>query len=70
MEKAYYATGWRVFDFKNVRAIHHGGGVRGFRSEMAFIPEANVGVILLFNAESNLANDVVPTFLNNLTDQI
>ena len=70
LEKAYYATGWRVFDFKNVRAIHHGGGVRGFRSEMAFIPEANVGVILLFNAESNLANDVVPTFLNNLTDQI
>ena len=67
LEKAYYATGWRVFDFKGVRAIHHGGGVRGFRSEMALIPEANVGVILLFNAESNLANDVVPTFLNNLT---
>lgn len=70
LEKAYYATGWRVFDYKGVRAIHHGGGVRGFRSEMAFVPEANIGVILLFNAESNLANDVVPVFLDNLTDSI
>ncbi len=70
LEKAYYATGWRVFDYKGVRAIHHGGGVRGFRSEMAFVPEANIGVILLFNAESNLANDVVSVFLDNLTDSI
>lgn len=70
LEKAYYATGWRVFDYKGIRAIHHGGGVRGFRSEMAFVPEANVGMILLFNAESNLANDVVPAFLDNLTDSI
>ena len=70
LEKAYYATGWRVFDYHGTRAIHHGGGVRGFRSEMAFVPEANVGMILLFNAESNLANDVVPAFLDNLTDPI
>jgi beta-lactamase class C len=70
LEKAYYATGWRVFDYKGTRAIHHGGGVRGFRSEMTFVPEANVGMILLFNAESNLANDVVPTFLDNLTGPI
>ena len=70
LEKAYYATGWRVFDYNGIRAIHHGGGVRGFRSEMAFVPEANVGIILLFNAESNLANDVVPVFLDNLTDSI
>lgn len=70
LDNAYYATGWRVFDFDGLKVVHHGGGVRGFRSEMAFVPEANVGVILLFNAESNLANDVVPTFLDNLTDSI
>lgn len=70
LDSAHYATGWRVFDFNGLKVVHHGGGVRGFRSEMAFVPEANVGVILLFNAESNLANDVVPTFLDNLTDSI
>lgn len=68
LEKAYYATGWRVFDYKGQRVIHHGGGVRGYRSEIAFVPEANIGFVLLFNAGSNLANDIVPAFLDNLTD--
>lgn len=68
LEKAYYATGWRVFDYKGQRVIHHGGGVRGYRSEMAFLPDANIGLVLLFNAESNLANDIVPAFLDNLID--
>ncbi len=68
LEKAYYATGWRVFDYKGQRVVHHGGGVRGYRSEMAFVPEANIGLVLLLNAESNLANDIVPAFLDNLTE--
>ena len=68
LEKAYYATGWRGFDYNRIRAVHHGGGVRGYRSEMVFVPEANVGMVMLLNAESNFANDVVPAFLDNLTD--
>ncbi len=67
IERAYYATGWRVFDYRGLRVVHHGGGVRGFRSEMVFVPDGNIGMVLLFNAESNLANEVVPTFLDNLT---
>jgi len=66
LEKAYYGIGWRVFDYKGLRAIHHGGGVRGYRSEMVFVPEADIGMVLLFNAESNLANEIVPAFLDNL----
>ena len=68
LEKAYYATGWRVFDYRGLRAVHHGGGVRGYRSEMVFVPEANIGLVVLFNAESKLANDIVPAFLDNLID--
>lgn len=67
LEKAYYATGWRVFDYQGIRAVHHGGGVRGYRSEMVFVPDANIGVIVMFNAETKLANDVVPAFLDNLS---
>ncbi|MEX2468306.1 MAG: serine hydrolase domain-containing protein [Pseudohongiellaceae bacterium] len=70
LEKAYYGIGWRVFDFRGVRAIHHGGGVRGYRSEMVFVPEANIGMVLLFNGEEKLANDVVPTFLDYLTSSL
>jgi beta-lactamase class C len=70
LEKAYYATGWRVFDFQGIRAVHHGGGVRGYRSEMVFVPDANIGVIVMFNAETKLANEVVPAFLDNLRRKI
>lgn len=70
LEKAYYATGWRVLDYKGMRVVHHGGGVRGYRSEMAFVLDANIGMVLLFNAESNLANDVIPAFLDNLTSSL
>ena len=66
LNDAYYGLGWRVFDYDGMRVVHHGGGVRGFRSEMAFVPERNIGLVLLFNAASNLANDVVPQFLDNL----
>lgn len=66
IEKAYYAIGWRVFDIDGVRVIHHGGGVRGYRCEMAFIPSANIGMVLLFNGETNAANEAVPAFLRGL----
>ena len=66
LEKAYYALGWRVFDYRGLRVIHHGGGVRGFRSEVALVPEWDLGLVVLFNAETKLANDVVPAFLDSL----
>jgi beta-lactamase class C len=46
--------------------VHHGGGVRGYRSEMVLIPEHNIGLVVLFNASTPLANDVVPKFLDEL----
>ena len=66
LDNAHYGIGWRIFDYNDLRVVHHGGGVRGFRSEMAFVPELNVGMVLLFNAASNLANDIVPAFLDKL----
>ncbi len=66
LQKAYYGIGWRVFDIDGVRVVHHGGGVRGYRSEMAFIPSADVGMVVLFNGETNVANEAVPNFMNGL----
>ncbi|MEX0617645.1 MAG: serine hydrolase domain-containing protein [Pseudohongiellaceae bacterium] len=64
LEQAWYATGWRVFNYRGARVVHHGGGVRGFRTEVALVPEKNLGLIVLFNAETRFANDVVPSFLD------
>ena len=48
----------------------HGGGVRGYRSEMAFSDEANIGLVLLINAESSAINEVIPTFYEHLTNTL
>lgn len=66
LEHAYYAIGWRVFDYAGYRVVHHGGSVRGYRSEMALVPDSGVGVVLLLNGESRIANDLVPAFLASL----
>ncbi len=66
LEKAWYGLGWRVFDYAGVRVIHHGGGVRGFRSELVLVPELDIAMIVLFNGETSLANEVVPAFLDTV----
>jgi len=66
LENAWYGLGWRVFDYAGQRVIHHGGGVRGFRTELVLVPALDIGMIVLFNAETPLANDVVPHFLDAL----
>ena len=68
VQKAWYGLGWRIMDYDGMRIIHHGGGVRGYRSEMVVVPEHNIALVVLFNAETPLANEVVPQFLDQLLD--
>ena len=68
VQKAWYGLGWRIMDYAGIRIIHHGGGVRGYRSEMVVVPEHNIALVVLFNAETPLANEVVPQFLDQLLD--
>ena len=60
-----YGLGWRVFDygrFKNFN--HHGGWVKGFRSEMVFNRELQIGMVLLTNSETRRARDVIFKFMD------
>lgn len=66
LDKAWYGLGWRIFDYAGVRVIHHGGGVRGFRSELVLVPSLDIAMVVLFNGETALANDVVPHFLDSV----
>lgn len=66
VEKAYYGLGWRVMDYAGMRVIHHGGGLRGYRSEMVLVPAYDIALIVMFNAGTPLANEVVPRFLDSL----
>lgn len=49
-----YGMGWFVMDFVGVKVMHHGGGLPGFISKIALVPEKNYGVVILTNGESSL----------------
>ncbi len=59
---AYYGLGWRVFDFAGTKLVFHSGGVRGYVSQIALLPEHDLGIVVLLN--SNIENIFVSTFLD------
>jgi len=48
----HYALGWIVTDYKGQRILTHSGGTSGFTSELTFMPDAGLGIVVLTNAES------------------
>lgn len=61
-----YGMGWRVFDYgRHKNFVHHGGHVKGFRTEMVFNRDLQIGMVFLTNSESPLARDVVFKFLDS-----
>lgn len=44
-----YGMGWFIEDYQGVQVIWHDGDVLGSKAMIAFIPEANVGLVVLSN---------------------
>jgi CubicO group peptidase (beta-lactamase class C family) len=62
-----YGLGWMVTSYYGQPVITHAGNTLGFTSEFTFLPEADLGVIVLTNARaSNLFNGNVTTRLLEL----
>lgn len=56
---AAYALGWGIRDYRGRKLVGHTGGVLGFVSRVMLVPEENLGVVLLTNAEQGGAFDSV-----------
>ena len=66
---SHYGLGWRVFDYRGDKNfVHHGGGVKGFRSEVVFNPELKIGMVILTNG-ARLSGDVIFEFLDAYEDE-
>lgn len=60
-----YGLGWRVFDYGRYKNfVHHGGWVKGFRSEVVFNRELGIGMVMLTNSETRLARNVIFKFMD------
>lgn len=47
-----YGIGFRIVDYEGHRIIFHGGWVKGFINIIAFMPEKDIGLVILQNAET------------------
>lgn len=61
-----YGIGWRVLDYKGYKIVFHGGWLKGFINMMAFIPEKNVGIVILQNAETSAPWIITMNFLDDV----
>ncbi len=45
-----YGMGWIIERYNGLPLVWHGGNTKGFTSDLAFLPSANLGVVILTNA--------------------
>ena len=50
-----YGLGWFLRDYKGRKLVGHSGGVAGFVTRVLMVPEENLGVVILTNAEEDFA---------------
>jgi CubicO group peptidase (beta-lactamase class C family) len=56
---AGYALGWGLRDYKGRKLVSHSGGVAGYVTRVMLVPEENLGVVILTNAEKDSAFEAV-----------
>ena len=56
---AAYALGWGLSDYHGRKMVGHTGGVAGMVSRVMLVPEENLGVVILTNAEQGGAFDSI-----------
>jgi hypothetical protein len=49
---ASYGLGWMVGDYKQQPLVTHGGNSLGFSTEFTFLPEADLGVVVITNGQA------------------
>lgn len=59
---AHYGLGWRIYQLGEHQIFYHSGWVSGFRADVAWSQEHNLGFAILINAETNTINELTTTF--------
>ena len=62
----HYALGWRIFDYRGHTLVYHSGGIQGYLAQMGFLPEYNVGIVVLQN--SRRIDFLIPEFFDTVLE--
>jgi beta-lactamase class C len=62
LSAAHYGLGWRVYSLGQHRIAYHSGWVSGYRADIAWSGEQQIGVAVLMNVEGSSINELTTTF--------
>lgn len=49
-----YGLGWFLMDYNGKKIVHHGGGLPGYITKVALVPEENMAMVILSNDMSSI----------------
>ena len=64
MDVSAYGMGWRLVEKDQKHYVFHGGFVNGYRPEIGFCQEQDLGIVLLSNGSSRFVGDALPHFFS------
>jgi beta-lactamase class C len=70
LSDAYYGLGWRIYRMGDHEIAYHSGWVSGYRADIAWSGEYQVGIVVLMNAECNCINELTTTFWRMAFEQL
>ena len=62
LSEAHYGLGWRIYQLGDEQLVYHGGWVSGFRADVAFSLQHDIGIVVLLNAESSGISELTTRF--------
>ena len=62
LSEAHYGLGWRIYQLGDDQLVYHGGWVSGFRADVAFSLQHDIGIVVLLNAESSGISELTTRF--------
>lgn len=65
IKNAHYALGWRVVDFDHHKLVFHAGWVKGFTNMIAFMPDQQIGIVVLHNSENRFSAKTAVKFFEH-----
>ena len=58
-----YGMGWFITSYRGHKMVHHGGNIDGFSAMVSFLPQDNIGVVVLTNLNGTRLRDLLPYYV-------
>lgn len=61
-----YGGGWFIYDYNGTKVVQHGGNIDGFSGYVYLLPDENIGMVTLINANGNPLGGVITSYATDI----